>query len=254
MSPSIWTQCAGRSRIRPLASRPWRAVEAQHVVTTRKLVDSSEEQEILEKLIEGHKPPPPVGDEFTGLHYLLSTPFRYPPLPHGSRFGTRAERSIWYGAEERRSAFAEVAYYRLLFLAGTAAALEPIVAPLSVFHVAIRTRRGTDLTVRPFAAQRNRIASPTAYTASQRLGREMREAGVEAFRYPSARDVRSGVNVGVFSPGAFGARRPGGLQTWYCVASQASVDFSRADLFKHERFSFPRSDFLVNGVLPRPAV
>ena len=81
MSPSIWTQCAGASRIRALKLTAWRAVEAQHQVSTRKLVDSLEEQQLLESLIDAVKPPAPHGARF---HYLLSTPFRYPPLRHGS--------------------------------------------------------------------------------------------------------------------------------------------------------------------------
>src|SRR5438067_8369321 len=40
---SIWTRCAGDSELRPLRLSPWRAVEAQHQVSTRKLVDRSEE-------------------------------------------------------------------------------------------------------------------------------------------------------------------------------------------------------------------
>src|SRR5207245_1032206 len=95
-------------------------VEAQHQVSTRKLVDTLEEQALLEELIDRAKPP----DSTRGrLHYLLSTPFRYPPLRHGSRFATRQERSLWYGSETRRTAFAEVAYYRLVFLEGTRADL-----------------------------------------------------------------------------------------------------------------------------------
>jgi len=71
-------------------------VEAQHVTSTRKLVDSDEEQQILEKEIDHVKPTLPDDAEFRGIHYLLSTPFRYPPLSHGSRFGTRHERSLWH--------------------------------------------------------------------------------------------------------------------------------------------------------------
>ena len=93
-------------------------VESQHLFSTRKLVDSEAEHRVLEELIEGHKP---KGER--GLHFLLATPFRYPPLPHGSRFGTRGQHGIWYGAVEQRTAFAESAYYRLLFLEGTAADL-----------------------------------------------------------------------------------------------------------------------------------
>ena len=43
MSSSIWTQCAGRTRVRPLAGDAWRVVEPQHLVATRKLVDSEQQ-------------------------------------------------------------------------------------------------------------------------------------------------------------------------------------------------------------------
>ena len=43
MSSSIWTQCAGDSRVGPLQLSPWRVVESQHHVSTRKLVDSLDE-------------------------------------------------------------------------------------------------------------------------------------------------------------------------------------------------------------------
>ena len=110
MSSNIWTRCAGDSELRALRASPWRAVEAQHQVSTRKLVDSADEQALLEELIDRAKPPDMTGGK---THYLLATPFRYPPLRHGSRFGTRHERGIWYGSETRAAVFAEVAYYRL---------------------------------------------------------------------------------------------------------------------------------------------
>ena len=74
MSRSIWMRCEGSSRLRLLELDAWRVVESQHIVSTRKLVDSDEEQTVLEDLIEKVKPPAPVGDSFTGLHYLLMTP------------------------------------------------------------------------------------------------------------------------------------------------------------------------------------
>src|SRR5690606_22438971 len=75
MSSDIWTRCAGDSEIRPLRLRPWRVVESQHQVATRRLVDTLDEQVLLEKLIDSAKPP----DNTRGRqHYLLSTPFRYP--------------------------------------------------------------------------------------------------------------------------------------------------------------------------------
>src|SRR3989442_239294 len=99
MSPSIWTRCEGRSRLRRLSGRAWRVVEYQYLVSTRKLVASDEEQRLLEDLIEQSKPAAPAG----GLHFLLSTPFRYPPLRHGSRFRRRTDPGVWYGSQEQRT-------------------------------------------------------------------------------------------------------------------------------------------------------
>lgn len=116
MSQSIWTRCAERFEPQRLAGPAWRAVESQHVTSTRKLVDSDDEQQVLEALIDTAKPPWPLGRRFVGLHYLLATPFRHPPLRYGSRFGMRRERGIFYCAEAQSTVFAEKAYYVLLFL------------------------------------------------------------------------------------------------------------------------------------------
>jgi len=251
MSSSIWTRCAGDSELRVLHLSPWRVVEAQHQVSTRKLVDSAEEQALLEELIDRVKPPGPASGR---LHYLLFTPFRYPPLPHGSRFGGRRERGIWYGSMDRRTAFAEVAYYRLLFLEGSRASLGTLETPLTAFTARVRTARGIDLTVSPFDAHRRAISSPTSYESSQALGTTMRASGVEAFRYSSARDADSGINVGVFVPSVFGNTKPKLLETWYCAASRERVDVTQGDYFKRDRYTFPRAQFLVKGGLPAPAL
>jgi hypothetical protein len=251
MSSSIWTQCAGDSEIRALRLTPWRAVEAQHQVSTRKLVDTAAEQELLEELIEATKPP----DITRGrVHYLLSTPFRYPPLRHGSRFGGRYERGIWYGSEEQRTLFAEVAYYRLLFLDGTHADLGAVATQLTAFTARVSTARGIDLVKPPFAAHRATIASPVSYDATQALGAAMRAAAVEAFRSPSARDTRGGVNVGVLSPAAFGRSQPKGLETWHCTATRDRVELVKRDYFAKRSFAYAREGFLVDGRLPAPAV
>ena len=251
MSSSIWTRCAGDSRVAPLTLSSWRVVEAQHLVSTRKLVDSNEEQVLLESLIDRVKPPEKTG---TRLHYLLFTPFRYPPLRHGSRFGTRREPGIWYGSMDRRTAFAEVAYYRMVFLEGSAASLGTVETALTAFSANVRATRGIDLTQSPFDHHRGAISSPTSYTSSQALGNAMRADAVQAFRYFSARDAENGVNVGVFSPAAFGSSRPKGFETWHCAASNRRVDFAQRDYFKRVSFTFPREQFLVDRELPSPAI
>jgi hypothetical protein len=250
MSSSIWTRCAGASELRALRLAPWRVVEAQHQVSTRKLVDSVAEQELLEELIERVKPP----EETSGrLHYLLFTPFRYPPLRHGSRFGARHERGIWYGAETRATALAEVAYYRLLFLDGSHGPLGPITTSLTAFTVRTRSSRGTDLVSPPFAVHRRAIASRTSYSATQALGTDMRSAGVELFRYPSARDP-DGICIGAFAPSVFGAAKPQKFETWHCTATKERVEFAQSDYLARETRVHERAEFLVEGALPAPAL
>jgi hypothetical protein len=229
-------------------------VEDQHRIATRALVDSIEEHELLEALIEGAKPRVPEGMQ-AGLDYLLFTPFRYPPLRRGSRFGTRGERGIWYGSEQIRTVLSEVGYYRLLFLDGTDAAphLTPLVTTLTVFQVELESSHAVDLKLGPFDAHGALISSKTTYADSQRLGRDMREAGIDLFRYPSARDTMAGINVGLFSPAAFAAKKPKRRQSWFAVADLAMVEFSRKD-HKTETYRARRENYEVDGRLPAPAL
>lgn len=250
---SIWNECDGERAVKRLTTTGWRSVEGQHRISTRKLVDSDAEQQLLEELIDGSKPPLAEAPGLGRLHYLLATSFRYPPLRHGSRFGTRSERGIWYGSTTLRTVFAEVAYYRLVFLEGTTAALEPLLVELTAFAAAIRARRGCDLRRPPFAGRSAEISSKTSYRHSQQLGRDMRSAGVQAFYYASARDVRGGTNIGVFDPAALVTARPKKLETWLCVATRAQIEISRKDFFRRDSHRFERADFEIKGKLPAPA-
>lgn len=218
-------------------------------MSTRKLVDSLAEQELLEELLEGAKPPAPEAR----VHYLLSTPFRYPPLPHGSRFGRATERGIWYGSETVATALAETAYYRLLFLEGTAADLGTVETGHSAFRVRCRTARGVDFFVAPFDAVRATVAAPDRYAQTQELGAVLRRDGVQALRYPSARDPDDGVNVAVLEVGAFGRSRPRAFETWYSASTRRAVEFKRRDYRGGRVVRFAREVFLVDGELPAPA-
>jgi hypothetical protein len=82
----------------------------------------------------------------------------------------------------------------------------------------------------------------------------MRKAGVEAFRYPSARDAEGGVNTAAFVASVFNGAKPKSFETWHCAASRARVELTQADYFKRDKFLFPRSQFLVNKSLPVPAL
>lgn len=251
MSLNIWTQCAERFEPQRIAGPAWRAVESQHVTSTRKLVDSDDEQQVLETLIDTAKPPWPLGRRFIGLHYLLATPFRHPPLRYGSRFGTRRERGIFYCAEAQATVFAEKAYYVLLFLDGTDADIEPLTRPLTVFQVRISTKKGADLTRAPFDEFLEQISSATSYGDSQPLGTAMREAGVAAFRFTSARDPHAGANVGLIEP-VFSSKKPVNAEQWICTATRTRAELKPGPAVMRSRTSFAREVFEVDGVLPAP--
>jgi hypothetical protein len=254
VSLSIWTECGGRSSATPLRLSPWRLVESQFVNSTRKLVDSDEEQALLEELIDRAKPPVAPDVAALGLHYLLSTPFRHPPLRNGSRFGRRHERGIFYGARELETCLAEVAYYRQVFLAGTSARFALLVTQHTAFQCEVAAAAGVDLTRPPFDAFSNALSSPTAYSATQRLGAEMRADGVQAALYRSARAREPGVNVAVFDPAAFATNQPSWLHEWDCFTDAAKVEFRRRSLLADRTYTFARDDFLVGGQLPSPSV
>lgn len=225
-------------------------VESQHLFATRKLVSSDEEQALLEELIEEKKPPSAAP---AGLHYLLFTPFRYPPLPHGSRFGTRAERGIWYGSRTPKTALAEKAYYLLLFLEGTEADLTPLETDVSLFQAAYETARGADTTRGALARYSDLVSSPVSYADAQALGRDMRADGAEAVVYASARDPGHGANVGLFVPVALVSRRPSLPESWRSVVTRTGVEVTKQDVFRSISFAFARKVFEVDGRLPAPA-
>ena len=85
------------------------------------------------------------------------------------------------------------------------------------------------------------------------LGRAMREDGVHGFRYPSARDVKTGSNLALFTPRAFAAVKPSVPETWHSVATRERVEFTKKDVFEKRAFTYPRRDFEVDGQLPAPA-
>jgi hypothetical protein len=149
---SIWTPAA-LSDAHALAGICWRVVEAQHHVSTMKLVDTNDEQEVLEDLIEFTKPVVPR--ECSGLDYLLSTPFRYgAPYPTGSRFRRPGMTDgVFYAAATPQTAVAEMAFYRLLFFAESPHTPWPSnPAEYTAFSAKYATEKAIDLTVGKYAA------------------------------------------------------------------------------------------------------
>jgi hypothetical protein len=238
MPSRTWTPAALSSERRRLSGLCWRVVEAQHVASTMKLVDTLAEQNLLETLLEGTKPPVPA--ECRDLHYLLATPFRYgAPYPSGSRF-RRAGFSpgVFYGSTAAATAVGEAAFHRVLFFADSPGTPWPTVAgEYTVFSVKFRTAAAVDLTRPPLSADRQRWTDVTDYSACQDLADRARDAQVEVLRYASAR-VADGVNLAMLTCKAFGARQPEERQTWridvgsngvraVCGFPEARLEFDR---------------------------
>ena len=146
MSSNIWTPPAVGSEASRATRRLWRAVEAQHIASTLRLVGSVEEQGVLESILENSKPALPAGA--AALHFLLATPFRY-TSPIGSRFRAPSDPGVWYGAERERTACAELGFWRWRFLTDSAGLDTLGPSPQTVFRAGIDGQM-VDLTDLPF--------------------------------------------------------------------------------------------------------
>ena len=80
--------------IKSFSAEVFRVAESQQKVATNTLVDTLEEQKLLEDMLDRVKPRIPKDCEH--YDYLIYTPFRYPPLKHGSRFGEKIHPSLFY--------------------------------------------------------------------------------------------------------------------------------------------------------------
>ncbi len=223
----MWTPPALASEARPWSGDIWRVVESQSQIATLKLVDTLDEQAILEAELEGSKPLIPAS--CAGLDYLLATPFRYAPYRHGSRFRrARQPDGCFYAAERVETAVAEEAFYRLLFFLDAPAAKRPAnPQERTAFRVPAGTGLAIDLTAPPLDRDAAIWGHPTDYGPCQALADAAREAGIEAIRYRSVRDPGGGANLALLSPAALRATRPEALETWHVFVREASVQAIR---------------------------
>ncbi|MGB6006864.1 RES family NAD+ phosphorylase [Castellaniella sp.] len=247
----IWAECDGPRQVRPIQGTLYRLVESQEQIATLGYVDTLEEQAVLEALLDAAKPDWPAASG--RYHYLLRTPFRYPPLPWGSRFGARHEPGLLYGGLGRRTTLAEAAYYRFIFRQSMTgpAPKDELISQHTLFTASYRTERGVRLQAPPFDRFGPSLMHPSDYTATQRLGADMRVAGVQAFEYASARDPGHQPCVGLFTHQALAGAKPLTQASWLCELREREVSFK--PLADPLVVTYRLDDFLVDGVLPRPA-
>lgn len=202
---------------KPYSNEVWRLVEAQHVVSTMKLVDSGEEQEVLEAILETSKPPVP--QQCQHLHYLLSTPFRYGRYPWDSRFRRMGETpGVFYGAEDPMTAVAETVWQRRIFFDGSPGTpLPELPGTYTAFSVQVRVPLSIDLTEPPMSSDAAVWTDPDDYSACLNLADHVRRDGCELIRYASVRHPDALKNIAVLTCQAFENADPVQFQTWHLI-------------------------------------
>ncbi|MDG1736550.1 MAG: RES family NAD+ phosphorylase [Paracoccaceae bacterium] len=223
MSLPTWTPSELRSEAKPWEGSAWRLVEAQNIISTRKLVENVHEQNILDEILDESKPPVP--EPCQHLNYLLFTPFRYQPYPYGSRFRPSGmSDGVFYAAEYPETAVTELAHYRMKFYRDSPGLAAPDNAPeYTAFQVAVKTPLALDLTANPFVQHERLWAHDSDYTQCQALALTAREAGIDVILSRSVRDPRGKKNVNILSCAAFAEPDPIQMQSWRIVANDVNA-------------------------------
>jgi len=201
---TLWWDSAARTTF-----EAWRGVEAQHVVPTMRLVDSIDEQQILEELLEDSKPPLPPA---TGRpHYLAFTPFRY-RSPVASRFRRADTPGVWYGADTLETACTELAWWGHRFLTDSDGLRDQqLLTEFTVFPARI-DGLALDLRRPPWSALAT-LWGGEDYAPCQALADEARERQVAVLRYASTRHV-AGDCCAVLEVAAIASVDVTRMQTW----------------------------------------
>lgn len=192
-------------------------VEGQHLVSTMALVDSLEEQRVLEDILERSKPLVPP--ECEHLHYLMAAPFRYGLYPVDSRFRRRGQTpGVFYASEQAITAAAETVWSRLRFFAAAEGAdLPKGAAEFTAFSVKVDVEAAVDLLAGPLSAEAVKWTDPDDYAACLELADRARAEGAGLIRYGSVRHPEGLANVAVLDCAGFAGAAPEERQTWKIV-------------------------------------
>lgn len=233
MSPASWNPDWVHEFSADLHMPAFRMVETQYVAATMRLVDSADEQLMLEEMLEASKPPLPA--QAKDFHYLLAAPFRYVPQT-GSRFRAVNSAGIWYGADDAYCACAEIAYWRQRFLLDSVGLMrQALVTDLSMYEASVQGR-ALDLLSPPWVLAQALWMHPSDYAETQKLATLVRDSQTEVtwIRYASVR-ANDHVCAAGFDPRSLTMVTPEGCyETWHCHTTADKVTLSNGRV----RFDF----------------
>lgn len=228
-----WLEASIQAIFQPVV---WRGVENQRLSSTNCLVDSLQEHDVLEMLLEGSKPKMPEQEK----HFLLSTPFRYAPA-HPSRFRRSGQSGHWYGARELKTACAEVAYWRMQFMLDSAGLRNEKIVTHHTFFPAVVNGQGIDLMNEPWLACRS-LWVGNDYAHTHELADAAKQSGVELICYESTRAPGHACFV-VFELRALKEPKRGldnCSQQWVCTATIDHVMMWSISNMLLDRYEFER--------------
>jgi len=170
----------------------------------------------------------------------------YPPPPGGSRFRGPNDPGVFYGADQIRTACAELGYWRWRHLQDSPALAAMPTKPQTVFQVKIEID-AVDLRAKPFARDRERWTDASDYAQCQGFGRIARAAGIGAIRYASVRDPRHEACCAVLSPAAFVPPIPLEQQTWMLSVGRERVIWQRTHALHAEEHEFDAAQWSLSA-------
>jgi len=198
----------------------YRCIESSKKIASMAVVDTLEEQFLLEEMVDSTKPPaePP-----NGYDYLIRTPFRYPPLRHGSRFGTISDPSFFYASGSINTCFSECAYYRHLFITDNDAELgNQVISYHVVFTVKLHASNMVDLTASCYDEFQHKLKDSKDYSFTQRVGEYVDEfLGAGVIKFNSAR--ADGVNYAVSDINCIKSKKPIKREQFTCISSAKEI-------------------------------
>lgn len=232
MTQVLWNPDWVEEHTANLSIHAFRMVETQHIAATMRLVDSADEQDLLEQMLDDSKPPLPP--EAKGLHYLLAAPFRYRPQT-GSRFRSVNRSGIWYGADDPYSACAEIAYWRQRFLLDSVGLIKQQLSTEHSMYEAVVEGCAIDLLSPPWSQAQAHWMHHSDYTETQKLGEMVRKtANVAWIRYASVR-ASGHTCAAVFDPRSLTmGTADGRYEQWHCHTTHDGVTLSNGRV----RFDF----------------
>lgn len=207
---------------KPYRGNVWRVIEGQYRPSTARIVDTNDEQRVLEEILEDTKPPVP--EPCQHLDWQFRSPFRYGCYPVSSRFRRMGRTpGVFYASERSITALIETTWGRIRSLQASQGTPWPRTA---LEHTAICAEvdvsAAVDLTIKP-AASGGKWTDPADYSDCLELSDTARQQGCDVIRYQSVRDPQHRANVAVLTCGAFAQPCVIQVQTWKVLMSQTLI-------------------------------